>query len=98
MLVLLGPMILVLIVVQYLLVTRPQQREQSKHQQMLSSLKKNDRVLTSGGVIGTVVSLSEDKREITLRVDDNARIKFRTEYVRGLLDEPTPAPAESPKA
>lgn len=93
-----GPMILIFIVINYLLVTRPQQREQSKHQGMLASLKKNDRVLTAGGVIGTVVSLSEDKKEITLRVDDNTRIKFRTEYVRGLLDQPAVEPTQGAPA
>jgi preprotein translocase subunit YajC len=97
-LLLFGPLLLIFIVINYLLVTRPQQREQAKHQGMLGSLKKNDRVLTAGGVIGTVVSLSEDKKEITLRVDDNTRIKFRTEYVRGLLDQPAAEPPEGSKA
>ena len=85
-LMLFGPMILVFLVINYLLVTRPQQREQAKHHDMLGGLKKNDRVVTAGGIIGTVVSVSEDKKEITLRVDDNARIKFRAEYIRGQLD------------
>jgi preprotein translocase subunit YajC len=82
-----GPMIVVFLLINHLLITRPQRREQERHQKMLGTLKKNDRVLTAGGIIGTFVSMSEDKKEITLRVDENTRIKFRSEYVRGVLDE-----------
>lgn len=82
-----GPILVAFIVINYFLVSRPQRREQQRHEQMLQGLKKNDRVLTAGGVIGTFVSSSEDRKEITLRVDDNTRIKFRSEYIRGVLDD-----------
>lgn len=91
-----GPMILIFLIINHFLVTRPQQRQQSRHAEMLTKLKKNDRVLTAGGIIGTFVNLSEDKSEVTLRVDDNTRLKFRAEYIRGVLDAPasdTPAAA-----
>jgi preprotein translocase subunit YajC len=91
-----GPMILIFLVINYLLVSRPQQRQRQQHDSMLGNLKKNDRVLTAGGIIGTVASVSEDKTEITLKVDDNTRLKFRTEYIRGKLDEtPVLAAAEA---
>lgn len=89
-----GPMLVIFLVINHFLVTRPQQKQQARHSDMLTGLKKNDRVLTSGGIIGTFVSMSEDKSEITLRVDDNTRIKFRAEYVRGVLDAPV---SEQPK-
>ena len=65
---------------------------------MLGRLKKNDRVLTAGGIIGTFVSISEDKSEITLRVDDNTRLKFRADYVRGVLDGGSPEGGEGAKS
>ncbi|MFV0442356.1 MAG: preprotein translocase subunit YajC [Planctomycetaceae bacterium] len=86
MLMVFGPMILIFLVINYFLVTRPQQRQQQRHLDMLGQLKKNDRVVTAGGIIGTYVSMSEDRTEVTLRVDDNTRLKFRSEYVRGVLD------------
>jgi preprotein translocase subunit YajC len=95
-----GPMIAIFLIINHFLVTRPQQRQQSKHSEMLTQLKKNDRVLTAGGIIGTFVNLSEDKSEVTLRVDDNMRLKFRAEYIRGVLDAPAagaPAPAAATK-
>jgi preprotein translocase subunit YajC len=46
-------------VVMYFLMIRPQQKKQKDHQQMLKTLKAGDRVLTSGGVVGVVVSVKE---------------------------------------
>ncbi len=90
-----GPLIIAFLVINHLVITRPQQKEQQRHQEMLGSLKKNDRVVTAGGIIGTIVSVSEDKKEVTLRVDDNARIKFRAEYIRGLLDDSAAADSKA---
>jgi len=59
----------------YFLLIRPQQKQQKKHREMLTQLKKNDEVVTSGGIHGTIVNL--DDETVTLRVDDNARIKFQ---------------------
>lgn len=63
----------------YFLLIRPQQKQQKKHQQMLTEIKKNDEVVTSGGIHGTVVNL--DEQTVTLRVDDNTRIKFQKNVI-----------------
>jgi preprotein translocase subunit YajC len=57
----------------YLIVFRPQAKTQKQHADMLKNLKKNDEVVTSGGLIGTVVNIKPDT--ITLRVDDNVRVE-----------------------
>lgn len=59
----------------YFLLIRPQQTQQKKHQEMLSRLSKNDEVVTSGGIHGTVVNV--DNETVTLRLDDSARVKFQ---------------------
>lgn len=59
----------------YFLIIRPQKREQDEKQKLLTALKKNDRVLTTGGMYGTIVNIKED--EVTLRVDDQAKVKVR---------------------
>lgn len=64
---------------------RPQQQERKKHQEALDNLKKNDQVQTIGGIIGTVVNL--DEKYVTLKVDDNAKIKMRRTSIQGLLED-----------
>ncbi|MFA5139476.1 MAG: preprotein translocase subunit YajC [Elusimicrobiota bacterium] len=56
----------------YFLVIRPQQKQMSEHKKMLEALKKGDRVLTSGGVYGTVVSLRGP--DVELKVAENVKL------------------------
>lgn len=81
---LLLPLIVIAILFQ-LIISRPQKREQARREEMLKALKKNDPVVTIGGIIGTVVSVSEDGAEVVLRVDDNARLKFRRDAIREVI-------------
>jgi preprotein translocase subunit YajC len=53
------PLILMFVVFYFLLI-RPQQKRQAEHAQLLKNLKKGDRVVTSGGIIGTVQTLQDD--------------------------------------
>jgi preprotein translocase subunit YajC len=69
----LMPLILMFVVFYFLLI-RPQQKKQKEHQQMLSQLKKNDEVVTSGGIHGTIVNIKE--KTYSLRVDDNVKIEI----------------------
>jgi preprotein translocase subunit YajC len=57
----------------YFLLLRPQQQRQKSQKQMLSALKKGDHVVTSGGMIGTIVALTKDIS--TLQVSEKVRIK-----------------------
>lgn len=68
----LMPIVLVLGIF-FFLVIRPQQRERKRREEMLRALKKGDRVVTSGGLIGTVVGLTE--RRVTLRLGDQGRVE-----------------------
>lgn len=68
------PMILAFIAIMYFLMIRPQQKREKERREMLNSLAKGDKVVTSGGMYGTVVDLSEEK--VTLRVDDKVEIDF----------------------
>jgi preprotein translocase subunit YajC len=65
--------IVALFAILYFLIIRPQQQRQKKHQEMIKSLKPNDRVTTIGGIFGTIVKLKEDS--IILRIADNVRIE-----------------------
>ncbi len=69
----------------HLIIARPQRKEQARRDELLKSLKKNDPVVTIGGIFGTVVSVSEDGGEVTIRVDDNARLKIRRDAIREVV-------------
>jgi preprotein translocase subunit YajC len=75
----------------------PQRKEQQKRDDLIKSLKKNDRVVTLGGIIGTVANISADGKEVTLKVDDNTRIKFiRTGISQKLIDAEAKDEASKP--
>jgi len=73
----------------YLILLRPQQREQKRRQATLNALKKNDKVVTTGGIVGVIADLSGDGRFVTLKVDDSTRIRFLRSALHGLLEEKT---------
>ena len=64
--------IIIIFFVMYFLLIRPQVKQQKETVRMQSELKKNDNVVTIGGLHGTVVNLKEDA--VTLRVDENVRV------------------------
>jgi len=69
----LVPLAVVILVMYYILIY-PQRKKQKEHQKMLSELKKNDRVVTVGGVHGIVKSVGD--KEVVLVVDDSNKIKM----------------------
>jgi preprotein translocase subunit YajC len=58
--------------IMWFLIIRPQRRVQQRHQLMLGALKKGDEVMTDGGIIGSVVHLTEDR--VTVKTAENTRI------------------------
>ncbi len=66
----------------YFLIIRPHRKERERHRKLIESLKKGDRVITSGGIWGTVVEIGE--KTVTLKVDANTRITFSKEAVVAL--------------
>jgi preprotein translocase subunit YajC len=63
-----------MMVVWYFIVIGPQRKERKKQQDMLSKIKKNDRVMTIGGILGVVVGVKDN--EITLKVDESNNVKI----------------------
>ena len=66
-----------IIVLFYFLLIRPQRAEQQKRQAMLDTVKKNDRVVTIGGIYGVVANVQRDEDEITLKVDESNNTRLR---------------------
>jgi preprotein translocase subunit YajC len=60
--------------IMYFLIIRPQQKQRRERETLLQALKKGDRVVTTGGLFGTVVGLSE--QTVTLKVADQVKLDF----------------------
>ena len=76
----------------YFLLIRPQRQEQAKRQAMLAAVKKNDRVITAGGVYGVVTNVHAEADEVTVKVDEATNTKLRLtlgSITRVLSDEPS---------
>lgn len=71
----------------YFLMIRPQQNERKKRDALLQELKKNDKVVTIGGLICTVVDLSSDGQEVTVKLDDATRVKMLRSSINGLYSK-----------
>jgi preprotein translocase subunit YajC len=68
-----------IIAIFYFLIIRPQQQQQKKIKEMLANLKKNDEVITTSGIHGTVAIVKE--KTVVLRVDEGCRIEFDRESI-----------------
>lgn len=77
------PMLVMFMAIYYFLLIRPQQKKEKDRQKMLQSLKKGDRVVTSGGIIGTVLGVRDDV--VVLKVGDGeTKIEFLKNAVTNL--------------
>ncbi len=65
--------LLLMFVIFYFLLIRPQQKRQKEHREMLSRLKKGDKVVTGGGLIGVIDALTDD--ELVLEVADRVKVR-----------------------
>ena len=58
----------------YFMLIRPQQKKQKDHERMITELKKNDEVVTNGGIHGTVANVKDGT--LTLKIDDNVKVEI----------------------
>jgi preprotein translocase subunit YajC len=61
----------------YFMILRPQRKQQAQHKEMLSNVKKNDRVVTIGGIYGVVMNVHREADEVTIKVDEATNTKLR---------------------
>ena len=83
------PLILIFVIFYFFLI-RPQQKKAKEHKLMVQNLKRGDQVVTSGGIIGTVERVMDnDKAEVM--ISDNVKVEIiRSTGIQGLLNTPEP--------
>ena len=82
-----APLILMFVIFYFLLI-RPQQKKQKQHRQMLTSLKKGDRVITSGGLYGRITGITDTT--VTLEISEKVRVKVGRSNIAGLAQSENP--------
>jgi preprotein translocase subunit YajC len=74
-----GPLLMIVVI--WLFLFRPASKQRREHAAMLNSLKKDDEVVTSGGVLGKIISL--DDKLVTLEIADKVKIRILRDRVTG---------------
>ena len=84
----------VIMAIFYLLMIRPQKKEEKQRQEMLKNLKKNDKVVTIGGICGVVANVREE--DVTLKIDESGDVRVR--FTRSAISRVvTKGDSEQPK-
>ena len=78
----LVPFVLIFVIMWFLII-RPQQRRARGHQEMVRNVRRGDTVVTSGGIVGRVSKVADEASEIEVEIADNVRVKV----VRGMISE-----------
>lgn len=78
------PLVLIMVIF-YVLLILPAQRRQKKTQEMLNALKNGDKVITTGGLFGTIVGIESDA--VQLRIADQVKVKVSRSAIAGLQPE-----------
>ena len=77
------PLILIFVIFYFFLI-RPQQKRVKEHKAMVESLKRGDEIITSGGIIGTIEKVMEDDR-IEVNIDENVKVQIIKSTITSLL-------------
>ena len=79
------PLILIFLVF-WILLIRPQQKKMKQHREMISNLKRGDKIITSGGLIGEIIKINDNK-ELTLNISENVNVQLASGMVSELLSK-----------
>ena len=84
-----APLILIFVVFYFLLI-RPQQRKQKEHKNMLQNLRRGDKIVTMGGVVGTITKVINEK-ELTVEIAEGTRVRLMRDFVGSVMSKTEPA-------
>ena len=86
----LMPLVLIFVVFYFLLI-RPQQKKMKSHRDMIGGVKRGDKVLTGGGIIGTVVKVEDTDDVLLVEIAKDIRVRVARSTISDLLNKPQPA-------
>ena len=75
-------------VIFYLLILRPQSKQRKKHDQQIASLKKGDRILTRGGIYGKIINFQgKNNNKVVIDVGSGVKLNISRSYISGLAND-----------
>lgn len=87
------PLVLIFVVFYFLLI-RPQQKKAKQHREVLANLRRGDRIVTNGGLLGTITRVPNDT-ELMVEIADGVKVRVLRGMVAESLSKSDPAPAKS---
>jgi len=85
------PLILIFVVFYFLLI-RPQQKKAKQHKEMLGAVRRGDRVVMGGGIMGTITKVIDDQ-ELTVEIADGVKVRVQRALLASVISKTQPAPA-----
>jgi len=74
-------------VLMYFMMIRPQRKRQKEHEKLLTELKKGDKVVTNGGMFGTVFAIDEEKGRVVLKITEDVKLEFLKSSIASKVDK-----------
>ncbi|MFK7945199.1 MAG: preprotein translocase subunit YajC [Paracoccaceae bacterium] len=88
-----APLVLIFVIFYFLLI-RPQQKRAKEHKNLVENLRRNDRVVTGGGIIGKVTKVGEDE-EIEVEISEGTKVKLYRSTITAVLSKTDPAKSDA---
>ena len=84
------PIVFVMVIFYFLLI-RPQQKRAKQHKEMLSAIRRGDKVVTSGGLTGTIVKVVEDSETVEVEIAKGVKVQVVRAMIADVKGKPEPA-------
>lgn len=81
--------LIAIIAIMYFLMIRPQAKKQKEHKAMLEAVQKGDRIMTTGGIIGTIAGVKENEGLLVVKIADNVKIEISRSAIAQVLKKRT---------
>jgi preprotein translocase subunit YajC len=91
------PLILIFIIF-YFLMIRPQQKKMKEHRAVLDAIRRGDRIVTNGGLVGLVTKVNAEERQLDVEIAEGVRVKVMRDMVSSVLSKTEPVKDDKAKA
>ena len=91
------PLVLIFVVFYFLLI-RPQQKKMKEHKAVLEAVRRGDRIVTNGGVVGLVTKVIAEERQLEVEIADGVRVRVMRDMINTVLSKTEPVSDKAEKA